>query len=68
MEDKETYVVEFSKAEINQLAEVLKHYRGHYDEDPKKLERPVYIAGCELSRKIGEVLAPGSNIPVEEYY
>ena len=68
MADQDTYTVEFTKAEINSLSEVLSHYRKHYDEDPKKMDRPVYLAGCRLSYKIGKVLAPDGNFMVEDYY
>ena len=68
MADKETYTVEFTKDEINSLNEVLAHYRKHYDEDEKKMERPVYLAGCRLSYKIGKVLSPEGTFTVEAYY
>jgi hypothetical protein len=68
MADQENYTVEFTRREINSLAEVLKHFRNHYDEDPKKMDRPVFVAGAELSYKIGKVLAPDGDFTIEDYY
>lgn len=68
MEDQRMYTIEFTTDEINSLNEVLAHYRKHYDEDNKKMERPVYLAGCRLSYKIGKALAPDGTFTVEDYY
>jgi hypothetical protein len=68
MTDQETYTVEFSKDEINSLSEVLAHYRKHYDDDEKKLDRPVYQAAARLALKIGKALYPGADLKVEDYY
>lgn len=66
--DQEIYTIEFTKDEINSLSEVLAHYRKHYDEDEKKMDRPVFLAGCRLSYKIGKVLCPDGDFSVEDYY
>jgi len=46
MADQEAYTVEFTKHEINSLAEVLAEYRKHYDEDPKKNGPSSLRCGC----------------------